>query len=163
VPRSARATRGLEIVIPGWERPLRIDHVVLDFNGTLAVDGRLVRGTRARLRRLAAAVDVVVLTADTFGTARRALDGLDVMVRRARSGSEKRRLIASLDPASVAAIGNGKNDVPMLRAAALSVAVIGGEGACVDLLQVATVVVREPTEALDLLLEPRRLMATLRL
>ena len=59
--------------IPGYGA-VRIEHLVLDYNGTLAVDGRLLPGVRARLRALARTLEVHVLTADTFGTVRRALN-----------------------------------------------------------------------------------------
>jgi len=39
----------LTIEIPGV-RTLRIEHLVLDNNGTLACDGRLVKGVRGRRR-----------------------------------------------------------------------------------------------------------------
>ena len=36
--------------IPGFGA-LRLEHLVLDYNGTLALDGRLLRGVGPRLRR----------------------------------------------------------------------------------------------------------------
>ena len=50
----------------------------------------------------------------------------------------------------------------MLAAAALGIAVCGAEGAAAETLQVADVVVIRIVDALDLLLHPKRLMATLR-
>lgn len=162
MPERKRATPGLEVVIPGRKRPLKIKHAVIDFNGTLAVDGRLVRGVASRLRKLAHHLDIVVMTADTFGTARRSLSNLPVTVRIVHSGVEKRRFVESIDGATVAAIGNGVNDVPMLRVAALGIAIIGNEGAAGEALGVAHIVVRDINDALDLLLTPKRLVATLR-
>jgi P-type E1-E2 ATPase len=162
MPERRRALTGVEVSIPGRKRPLRIEHIVFDFSGTLAVEGKLVRGVATRLGQLAMLTHVVVMTADTFGTARRALAGLPVAVRIVRGGIEKRRLVESLDCEEVAAVGNGTNDVPMLRASALGIAVLGDEGTSAELLGVATVVVRDVNDACDLLLKPRRLVATLR-
>jgi len=162
VPERRRAARRLEVSIPGRKRLLRIEHVVFDFNGTLAVDGKLVRGVAARLARLGDRVDVVVMTADTFGTARRALAGLPVAVRVVRGGADKRRYVEAVGRETVAAVGNGVNDVPMLEAAALGIAVCGVEGTAAGLLLAATIMVRDVRDAFDLLLEPRRLVATLR-
>jgi P-type E1-E2 ATPase len=159
-----RADRpGIEVVIPGKRRPLRIGHVVFDFNGTLAVEGRLARGVASRLKALAAQVDVVVMTADTFGTGRRALARLPAAVRIVRTGTVMRRLVVALGGGRrVAAIGNGTNDVPMLRAAALGIVVIGEEGTSAEAVRAATVIARDINVAIDLLLRPKRLVATLR-
>jgi len=156
------AASGIEVTIPGRKRLLRISHAVFDFNGTLATDGKLICGVRRRIERLAAVVDAVVMTADTFGTARRALHDLPVTVRVVRDGAEKRRLVESIGAENVAVIGNGANDVPMFKAASLGIAVCGVEGTAAELLRAATVVVRDVNDALDLLLELKRLVATLR-
>ena len=59
-------------------------------------------------------------------------------------------------------IGNGANDVLVLEGAALGIAVIGPEGASSAALRAADVVCASIVDALDLLLEPRALTATLR-
>ena len=123
-----RSLPGINVSIPGRKRPLRIDHVVFDFTGTLAGEGKLVPGVAGRIRRLASLVDVVVMTADTFGTARAALAGLPVTCHVVAHGRDKRRFVESLGSAHVAVVGNGTNDVPMFKAAALGVAVCGIEG-----------------------------------
>jgi soluble P-type ATPase len=63
----------------------------------------------------------------------------------------------------VAAIGNGRNDQLMLAAAALGIAVVQEEGAAIESLSAADVVLPDIRSALDLLLFPKRLIATLRL
>jgi soluble P-type ATPase len=50
----------------------------------------------------------------------------------------------------------------MLRAAALSICVLGSEGACTQAMLASHLVVTNPIDALDALLRPRRLTATLR-
>ena len=47
----------LEIVIPGMET-LRLDHLVADFNGTLAVDGELLPDVMEALSSLRAKLDI---------------------------------------------------------------------------------------------------------
>lgn len=156
-----RATGGIRVAIPGIKKQLRIDRVVLDFNGTLAVDGILIRGVAGRIRKLARLVEIVVMTADTFGTARDAFAGLPVTVKIARTGEDKRRFVKSCG-AGTAVVGNGMNDVPMFRAAGFSIGVLGDEGSAAILLRTATVIVREINDAFDLLLKSDRLIATLR-
>jgi P-type E1-E2 ATPase len=162
MPEREPSARGVEVTIPGRRRPLRIEHVVFDFNGTVAVEGRLIRGVAARLEALAARAEVVVMTADTFGTARSALARLPITVHIVRNGAEKRRFVESLGGSTVAAVGNGTNDVPMLRAAGLGIVVLGDEGTSGQALRAATVVARDIHVAIDLILKPRRLIATLR-
>jgi len=154
----------LRIGIPG-RGELVLEHVVLDFNGTFACDGRVLPGVVERLNALAGDLTVHVLTADTFGTAQEAcrdIRGKVVVLREAVAGPEKALYVEKLGAAGTVAIGNGANDVPMLRRAALGILVLGPEGAAVEALQAADIVVREITDALDLLLHPKRLVATLR-
>ena len=154
----------LRVDIPGFG-PLRIESVVLDFNGTLAIDGRLIPGVRDRLSRLARSVTVGVLTADTFGKARSALRGLPCEVTILGRGAHDRAKAAHvrrLGAARCACIGNGRNDRLMLRAAALAIVVLQAEGAASETLREADIVIPDVRDALDLLLEPRRMVATLR-
>lgn len=150
--------------VPG-EPPLALEHVVLDYNGTLARDGALLAGVRARLLALAEVAAVHVITADTFGSAGKALSGLDLRLtvlppgpQAAAKGDYVRRCGAQRS----AAIGNGANDLEMLRIAALSIVVLGEEGSAAAAVGVARIVARDIRIALDLLLHPQRLVATLR-
>ena len=137
---------------------------MLDYNGTLAVDGHLISGVEPRLRRLAASLTVHVITADTFGKARASLRDVDCSLEILAKGNEHRAKAALVRRlgAGVICIGNGRNDRLMLRAAALGIATVQREGAAGEALRGADVVVRDVRDALDLLLVPRRLIATLR-
>jgi soluble P-type ATPase len=154
----------IEIVIPGY-RTLHLQHLVMDYNGTLAQDGRLLEGVRPRLDSLADQFNLHVITADTFGLAQDELVGVRCNLA-ILSGDEqataKLAYIRNLNPDGVAAIGNGRNDRLMLAAAALGIAVVQEEGAATETLSAADVVVSDVRSALDMLLFPKRLIATLR-
>lgn len=154
----------LELPIPG--RPtLRAAYLVLDYNGTLAVDGNLLPGVAERLSALAERLDVHVITADTFGLAAVELSPLPVTLQIIGKGDQARAkldLVESLGPHQVVAVGNGANDRLMLERVALGICVLGGEGAATPTLLASDVVVRTPADAFDLLLHPGRLAATLR-
>ena len=70
-----KACKMIEIAIPGTAS-LVLQHLVLDYNGTLACDGVLLPGVRERLLVLAENLQVHVVTADTFGQAREELTGV---------------------------------------------------------------------------------------
>jgi soluble P-type ATPase len=70
--------------------------------------------------------------------------------------------VEQLGTEQVVAIGNGANDAQMLSAAALGIAILGREGLASEALQAADLVVGGIEDALDLLLHPPRLIATLR-
>ena len=156
----------ISIDIPGREHPLEIEALVLDYNGTIAKDGALIEGIPKRLIKLAEAVEVYVLTADTYGTVRGQCEPLGVTVRtfpHAGAGACKEEIVLELRRnAKVCAVGNGFNDVQMMDAADFAVAVLDAEGMYAGLLPHADVLVRSAGEALDLFLKPDRLRATLR-
>jgi len=154
----------IDIDIPGFGR-LALTELVCDFNGTLASDGRLARGVRERMPLLASRLRIHVVTGDTFGTARAELAGLPCAVTvlaAENQGEAKARFAEDLGTASVAAIGNGRNDRLLLEGSALSIGVCGHEGIAGETLRACDVVVADAVDALDLLLKPNRLIATLR-
>ena len=153
----------LVIDIPGWRR-LELEHLVLDLNGTLARDGRLLPGVEPAVTRLASSLRCHLVTADTFGTASGLL-GPAVELARIQPGGEeaqKLEIVRRLGPERVVALGNGANDVAMLEQAALGIAVLGPEGTASAALAAADLVVPGPREGLELLLKTDRLRATLR-
>jgi P-type E1-E2 ATPase len=105
---------------------------------------------------------VHLLTADTFGSAAELAKELALSVTIVRSGDEKAAFVRNLGPEATAAIGNGRNDEAMLSAARLGIAIIGPEGAAAGVLRAADIVCRSVTDALDLLIDERLLIATLR-
>ncbi len=154
----------IQVQIPGW-RDLNIDAVLIDYNGTLAVDGKLLSGVAERLTELAKQAKVVILTADTFGTVASELDNLPVDIRVIDPGSEaisKRFAVDDYGTLTTAYIGNGANDEKALSSTSLGIAVIGDEGVFGATLRAADIVVNSPIDALDLLLYPKRIVAGLR-
>jgi soluble P-type ATPase len=153
---------GIRVEVPGSE-PLVLTQLLLDFTGTLSCDGVLLPGVSQRLETLGQKLRVTVLTADTFGSAAKQLEGLPVELRRIQTGRDKVDFLAGLNSSETAAVGNSRNDVGMVQEAKLGVAVIGPEGCCAELIGAAKVVCHDILSALDLLLHPLRLKATLRI
>ncbi len=71
-------------------------------------------------------------------------------------------MLVELGPTHTIVVGNGRNDVAMLREAALGIVIAGAEGVAVEALFAADLVFPHIDDALESLLNPRRLRATLR-
>ena len=154
----------IEVAIPGF-RNLQLEHLVLDYNGTLACDGKIIPGVKEALDMLADKLHIHILTADTFGKARSGLKGVPcelTILPEKNQDTRKLEYITRLGPVSTVCIGNGRNDRLMLKEAILGIAVIQEEGAAVETLLAADVVCTGIVKALQLLTNPLRLVATLR-
>lgn len=154
----------LTVDIPGRGK-LTLKNIVLDFNGTLALDGELLPGVKERLNALSAHLDIYVLTADTFGTCRSTCTGIKGKVEiltEPLGAPEKLKFIKKLGAHETVTVGNGTNDSLMLADAALGIMVLGPEGASVKALLAADVVVTDIKHGLDMLANPKRMVATLR-
>lgn len=155
----------LEINIPG-DRKLQLKHMVLDYNGTIACDGDLIAGVKENLVALADQLQIHILTADTFGKARSGLEGIKCELSIIDSNAQdvsKLEYVKRLGAENAVCVGNGRNDQLMLKEAALGIAVILEEGAAVAALKAADIVCTHIVAALELLTNPLRLMATLRI
>jgi soluble P-type ATPase len=153
-----------ELDIPGFGL-VRLKHLVSDFTGTLSVDGRLLPGIKDQLNKTAEFLKVHILTADTFGMARTELQGADCEIHILEGDNhdaQKAHYVRKLGADSVIALGNGNNDRAMLHTARIGVAVCLREGCAADAIKSADIVVVSITDGLDLLLNPKRLKATLR-
>lgn len=150
--------------IPG-KGMIEIRHVVFDYNGTLAVDGRLIDETKELLARLKKLTNVYILTADTYGTVEKECSSLGIKIMlfpSERAGEAKKEIVEGLGAEQTLCVGNGFNDIDMCKIAALSIAVIEKEGCCGRLLPHVDIVVTSIVDALEIILKPDRLKATLR-
>lgn len=153
-----------EIDIPGFGL-VRPEHLVSDFTGTLSFDGALLPEVKELLNRIALIVKVHVVTADTFGTARAALEGVDCALTILTGEDvdvQKEWYVRDLGADGVIAIGNGNNDRLMLKMARVGIAVTEKEGCAVAALSNADIHVNSISGGLGLLLNPNRLKASLR-
>src|SRR5262245_49841608 len=150
------------VSVPGGT-DLRLDNLLLDVNGTLTNRGQLIDGVQPRIDRLRSALDIHLLSADTFGTLDAVAEQLGgPMVTRISSGKEKAAYAERLGAAGCAAVGNGANDQPMLSAVGLGIAIIGPEAVSARTPVAAAVATTTVADALELILEPATLTATLR-
>jgi len=154
----------IRIDIPGFKK-VEVEHLVLDYNGTLAIDGKLIDGVQPLLEKLSRKINLHVLTADTFGTSANALSGINCsleILKEPFQDKQKEQFVTNLGENNVIAIGNGRNDALMLKSASLGIAVIQAEGAFTSTILNADIVCHTIVDALELLIFPKRMIATLR-
>ena len=152
------------IDIPGY-KVLDVDTLLLDYNGTIAVDGIIPESVKNRICRLANDFKILVLTADTHGTARKQCEGLPLEVCTFPVGNAadyKEEILNQYGGEHCVCMGNGRNDIKMFKSAALSIAIMGIEGMCGALLKESDICVTSIEDGLDLLLNPKRIIADLR-
>jgi soluble P-type ATPase len=154
----------ITISIPGWGN-MDIENIIFDLNGTIATDGRIPIEVKEKIKSLSEKAKVYILTADTQGTANEEIRDMKVYLVKIEEEDSKNRkfeFLKTLDLEKTVAIGNGNNDQLILKAAAFGVAVLGDEGISVPAMKNADIVVKNISDALDLFLKPKRLIATLR-
>ncbi len=154
----------IELIIPGRGQ-LRLEHLVTDVNGTLALDGILMPGLVKRIASVRDRLIVHLLTADTHGRQAVIDQQLNLTAIRLQPGGEqqqKRDFVEGLGAESVVAVGQGANDAQMLKAAALGICVMSEEGAAAETLMAADIIVPSIFAAFDLLDKPLRIVASLR-
>ena len=150
--------------IPGYGM-LEIKNLVLDYNGTIAKDGKLLEGLQDVLVKLSEVVDIYILTADTYGSVEKEMAGLPVKVQVIKGENElveKRDFAREIGANVTMAIGNGYNDQLLFREVKISIVVMGCEACATILFNIADLVASDIYDALGLLLNPTRLRSSLR-
>jgi P-type E1-E2 ATPase len=154
----------IELNIPGRGQ-YELEHLVCDVNGTLAVDGNLQDGVIRGLTTLRDRLNLHLLTADTFGRQAIIDQQLNLEAVRIEPGDEaakKTAYVNQLGADTVAAIGQGANDAGMITAARLGICILSVEGAAVETLMAADLVMPDINSALELFEKPLRMVAGLR-
>ena len=156
----------VSIDIPGKGK-MNIENLVLDFNGTIAYDGNIKNGIREKIQRVhEMGINIYILTADTYHQAAEQVKDMPVTLEIFdvdNAALSKREIVNNIDSKLTMTIGNGNNDVEMFEESILSVAVIGDEGCAVKAIFAADIITNNIDDAIDLLLNPHRIKATLRM
>ena len=142
-----------------------LDHLVMDVNGTLAVDGQLIEGVAEKTASLRGLVTVHLLTADTHGRQALIDEQLGLTAVRIKPGGESKQkadYVRRLGEERCAAIGQGANDAEMITVAKLGICVMSVEGVAIDTLLASDLVVPNILSALELLEKTMRIVASSR-
>jgi soluble P-type ATPase len=148
---------------PG-QTSLEIECLLIDYEGTLASDGRVHPKAKDKINLLAKRISVYIVVKSEQVKVEESLRNVKAEVlflTEGETSGEKLDLLRRLGPERTVAIGNGADDVPMLEEAGFSICVIGKEGASGEALKRADMVVNDILDALDFLLKPLRQKAIL--
>ena len=154
----------LKIDIPG-NKSFELKHLVLDYNGTIACDGSVKAGVLQQLQQLANDLKIHVITADTHGSVQQEcnVDFISVhVIGKHNQDIQKQAFIEKLGAHNCIAVGNGLNDSLMLEKAVLGVALMQEEGCATKTLIASDLIFNSITEMLQALLQPSRMIASLR-
>jgi len=154
----------LKINIPGG-KPLEIKHIVSDYNGTIALDGKLIKGVADLINELSTDIKFHVITADTFGSVERELGGVNCEIFKIgieNQDQAKAKYVQKLNTSNVVALGNGQNDLLMLKESILGIGILNHEGIYTKTLLASDIVCQNPIDAIEYFKNSKRLIATLR-
>ncbi len=154
----------IKIDIPG-RFSVNLKYAVFDMNGTLTVDGKISEKVKEKIKLLSEKLKIFILTADTFGTAKDIFKNLPVILNiidKKNGQDSKLQFIEKIGSKNCVAFGNGFNDIKMLAEAAIGICVIGEEGACSKTILNSDICVYNIISGIDLLLNKKRLIASLR-
>ncbi|MBW2174572.1 MAG: ATPase P [Deltaproteobacteria bacterium] len=151
------------IAVPGFGS-VELENLVLDLNGTLTESGDFIPGVVDYLERLKAkGFKVYVLSADTRGVLQQTFElSPDIEAVVTETSEDKKRFVESIGAETTVCVGNGNIDVEMFKVAKLSICTVQAEGAATKAVLHADIVVTHISHALEVLLDPDKLIATLR-
>lgn len=150
--------------IPGMGK-IEIENVVFDYNGTIAVDGKLIDDVKELILKLKEYANIYILTADTYGTVEKECADLGVEVKtflKDMASLSKKEIVESLGPEKTICVGNGFNDIEMFKICKISIAIIEGEGCSGKLISHSDIVSKSIKEAIEIILNENKMKATLR-
>ena len=153
----------ISIQRPGME-DLDIHFVLIDFEGTLAMDGRVHPKAKDKVNLLSKRASIYILTKSNREKVEETLRKMKaeiLYVAEGDSSQQKLNVLQRLGPHQTAVIGNGLDDGQIMEQAGLGMCVIGKEGSSAEAMAKADLVVTHVLDALDFLLKPLRQRATL--
>ncbi len=142
---------------------IELNTIILDLNGTLAVNGAIVEGAEDRIIQLREkGYQIVLFTGDQRGNAAQLAEKIGVEVKKAGKSEEKEKLTLELDVNKTVAIGNARIDIGTFKHTKLRIATLQAEGIHTGILPYVDIIVPSINDALDLLLNENTFNATMR-
>lgn len=152
------------VEIPGRER-IEIKDIVFDYNGTIAIDGKLIGDVSKNINELSSSFNFYVITADTYGTVKKELENTNckvITIPALTQDISKLDFVKELGLNTCLSVGNGRNDKLMLKETILGIAILQDEGLCTETLLNSDILVKSIFDVFAFLKDSNRLIATLR-
>ena len=148
---------------PGQD-PLEIEFIMLNFEGTLATDGRVHPKAKDKINLLSKRARIFIFTTgekESVSAVLRNVKAEVVYLREGEASRGKLDLLQQLGPRRAVAIGSGMSDIEMIQNSGLGIGVMSREGTLSEVIGKADLVFMTVVDALDFLLKPLRQRATL--
>lgn len=152
------------IEIPNSET-IELKNIVFDYNGTIAIDGELIKGVQTYIDELSSNFDFYVITADTYGSVEQQLQNTKckvIKIEKDFQDIKKLDFIKKIGSANTLSVGNGRNDRLMLKESILGIGILQDEGICTETLMNSDILVKSIFDVFEFLKNKNRLVATLR-
>lgn len=154
----------MKVEIPGT-KTFEIKNVIFDYNGTVAINGELIKNVSENINELSNDFKFYVITADTYGSVQKELENTNcevIVIGKKEQDKEKLDFINKIGANTTIAVGNGRNDKLMLKEAVLGVAILQEEGLCTQTLLTSDILVHSILDVFSFLKDANKLVATLR-
>ena len=152
----------MKITVPG-SGIYNLETLVLDLNGTIALNGKLVVGVKQRIQKIKGlGLKVFLFTGDTRGTGAKTAEVLGIKLVKASNAKDKLKELKKINSSTCVAIGNGAIDDYFLKAAKLGIAVMQSEGLHIKAALAADILMPSINDALDLIINQTTFISTLR-
>ncbi len=155
-----------EFIIPNYGK-ITIKNIIFDINGTIQFKGQISDDLVKKIEELKKIYKVYLVSADTRGNLKELAEKIKVSYIKINpvetsEAEEKNRELIRLGKDVTVAVGNGNNDALMLKNSILGITVLGSEGATIKSILNSDVIVPDPISAIDLLLDEKVMIGTLR-
>lgn len=151
----------MKIDIPGLGS-YNLKHVFIDYNGTIAYEGKLLDNMLPALTKLTQTYQVHIITGDTYGNVSDIFKNTDINLILASTARDKADLVSAFDKETCISIGNGAIDALMFNKTAISIAILGKEGCSIKALKNADILVQDIYDAFKIITNKNQLIATLK-
>lgn len=154
----------IDLNIPGIAN-VKIENAVFDMNGTLSENGLIKESVKELLNELSKQVAIYIITSDTFGNANESVKGVNAklyIIKGDNSAQRKKEIVYKLGYSKTVVIGNGYNDYAMFKQGVIGIGIMESEGLAVKAALHCDIIVAKIEDAISLLLNPKKLVATLR-
>ncbi|RXJ97444.1 ATPase P [Malaciobacter molluscorum] len=154
----------MKIDIPNKES-FELKNIVFDYNGTIAIDGKIIDGVSKNIDELSNLFDFYVITADTYGSVENELKNTNckvITISKDKQDEKKLQFIKKINPKTVLSVGNGRNDKLMLKESIIGISILQDEGLCTQTLLSSDILVNSIFDVFSFLKDKNRLIATLR-